>query len=78
MPKPVCASRQYELPQLRAVPYDKRTKLCESNGQDVETEFVSAKSISTYPTLPNHKRDGDPIADKLVCSITKNRVLGNI
>jgi hypothetical protein len=76
MSKAICATRQFELPQLKVAPYIKNTKIWVTDGtNDQDAEFASARCISTYPTLPNKKRDGDPIADKLFCGITTNRVV---
>ncbi len=73
------ATRQLELPRLKVSPYGKKSKIMETRGTDEDVApFVCARSISTYPMLPTMKRDGDPIADKLYCAVSKNRVIVTI
>jgi hypothetical protein len=46
---------------------------------DCEHELYCAKTISTYPWLASlNKRDGDPVADRFVMQIWKNRIVAAI
>lgn len=73
----IMVERHIHLPTLRVKPTAPESKIWYTDGEDTEEEFVSSKSVSTYPILPgrNDVRDGDPIADRLFCSIAKNRTI---
>jgi hypothetical protein len=76
LPKTKSCMHPTELPQHKVAPYGKKTKVFTLSGENAEKEFLSSLSVSTYPMLQDtNKREGDPIADKVACSITKNRVV---
>jgi len=68
----------HELPKI-PVKELRGAKVWDVDGEEVVTDFCSAKTISTYPYLAQEsKRDGDPNADRLFMSISSNRVIAAI
>ena len=66
-----------ELPQYKVAAYGKKTKAFTISGENAEKDFFGTISTSTYPMQHKEKniRAADPIADKVACSVTKNRVV---
>src|SRR4051812_30605869 len=74
-PQRIACLQQYDLPRLKIASL-KEGNEWRTDGEDADWEFLSSKSVSTYPFFADRNaRDGDPIADRLYCSLFKNRAI---